>query len=283
MKPDLIFDVGMNNGDDTAHYLSKGFRVVAIEADPTLVEHARDRFKEPVRAGQLELVNIAIGPDEGTAPFWVCEGRSEWNSFDRGIASRNGLPHHSITVQCRRFRDLLEQYGTPFYLKIDIEGHDHYCVEDLDPGDLPQYISLEMIELESLFKLRDLGYTRFKLITQNDHSHLSVDVFGLRELVKRRLRSHQGLYRVGRRFADVGRAAWSSVPRPNSHSSNGTRHDSPQFPPGSSGPFGEDTDGSWQTLDDVAHTWVAFQLGNSRFGRPNLNNVWHDVHAARLP
>ncbi len=34
MNPDLIFDVGMNNGDDTDFDLAKGFRVVAIEANP---------------------------------------------------------------------------------------------------------------------------------------------------------------------------------------------------------------------------------------------------------
>ena len=38
---DLIYDVGMNNGDDTAYYLSLGFRTVAIEADPELVEQAK--------------------------------------------------------------------------------------------------------------------------------------------------------------------------------------------------------------------------------------------------
>jgi len=34
---DLVYDVGMNNGDDTAYYLSLGFRVIAIEANPELV------------------------------------------------------------------------------------------------------------------------------------------------------------------------------------------------------------------------------------------------------
>ncbi len=28
--PDLIFDVGMNNGDDAGFYLECGFRVVAV-------------------------------------------------------------------------------------------------------------------------------------------------------------------------------------------------------------------------------------------------------------
>jgi hypothetical protein len=41
----LVYDVGMNNGDDTAHYLECGYRVVAIEADPLLVRNARQRFE----------------------------------------------------------------------------------------------------------------------------------------------------------------------------------------------------------------------------------------------
>ena len=37
MNPRLIYDVGMHNGDDTAYYLRRGFRVVAIEPNPALV------------------------------------------------------------------------------------------------------------------------------------------------------------------------------------------------------------------------------------------------------
>jgi hypothetical protein len=43
MLADLIYDVGMNNGDDTAYYLSRGFRVIAIEASPVMVEDASRR------------------------------------------------------------------------------------------------------------------------------------------------------------------------------------------------------------------------------------------------
>src|SRR5262249_47574747 len=142
MISDLIYDVGMNNGDDTAYYLYKGYRVVAVEVDPALVAQARNRFASEIRRGQLELVSVAIGPRRETAPFWICEGRSEWNSFDRQIASREGGSCHAVEVEGRPFRDPLAQYGVPSYLKIGIEGHDHYCVDDLDPGDLPTYVSL---------------------------------------------------------------------------------------------------------------------------------------------
>jgi hypothetical protein len=42
--PNLVLDVGMHNGDDTAYYLASGYDVVAVEANPTLCASARDRF-----------------------------------------------------------------------------------------------------------------------------------------------------------------------------------------------------------------------------------------------
>ena len=42
----VIFDLGMNNGDDTAFYLNWGFNVVALEANPALCERAQKRFGE---------------------------------------------------------------------------------------------------------------------------------------------------------------------------------------------------------------------------------------------
>ena len=44
MHTDLVFDIGMNNGDDTAYYLHRGFRVVAVEADPILCAAATTRL-----------------------------------------------------------------------------------------------------------------------------------------------------------------------------------------------------------------------------------------------
>jgi FkbM family methyltransferase len=278
MIADLIYDVGMNDGDDTAYYLHEGYRVVAVEVDPTLIEQARERFAGPIREGRLELVQAAIGPRRETAQFWICEGKSVWNSFDRQIASREGHSCHSIDVESRPFRDLLEQYGVPFYLKVDIEGHDTYCITDLDQRDLPKYVSLEMgRQLDPLFMLRDLGYSRFKLITQNDHSQMAIDPFSVSQLVKERLRPYPSLYRLGRRVAGLAKRLSPSSPPPVGHGVNGSHW---TFALGSSGPFGEDTAGSWQTFDEAAFTWLTYQLGRSSYGQPSLW-VWHDLHAVR--
>src|SRR5579871_6024138 len=69
---DLVFDVGMHRGEDTAYYLHKGYRVVAFEANPSLIEHARIRFREELESGRLTIVPGAI--TEGTpenATFYV--------------------------------------------------------------------------------------------------------------------------------------------------------------------------------------------------------------------
>jgi len=279
MISDLIYDVGMNNGDDTAYYLYRGYRVVAVEVDPALLGQARDRFAPEIRRGQLELVSVAIGPRRETAQFWICEGKSEWNSFDRQVASREGHACHALEVHCRPFRDLLGQYGVPVYLKVDIEGHDRYCVADLDPSDLPTYVSVEMwgTTIEPLFKLRELGYSRFKLITQNDHSELFIDPFSVDEFVKRRLRPYPRLYKLAARGEHIRRLASSSLNGQGTHRSP-TNGSDWKFAFGSSGPFGEETAGTWRTFDDVALTWLTYQRGQSRYGPPSLD-VWHDVHA----
>jgi len=65
----LIFDIGVGNGDDTAFYLAKGFRVVAVEANPVLVAAAKRRFDEDIQAGRLAIVEKAIATKPGRTSF----------------------------------------------------------------------------------------------------------------------------------------------------------------------------------------------------------------------
>src|SRR6185503_8538306 len=71
MQPqaDLVYDVGLYDGTDTAYYLSRGYRVVAVEANPQMVARAQERFAESIDAGRLTIVPVGIGPAVGTAQF----------------------------------------------------------------------------------------------------------------------------------------------------------------------------------------------------------------------
>ena len=41
----FVFDLGMNNGDDTELYLRSGYKVVAVEANPILCASVAEKFK----------------------------------------------------------------------------------------------------------------------------------------------------------------------------------------------------------------------------------------------
>ena len=169
-KSRLIFDLGMNNGDDCAYYLSKGYDVVAIEANPSLVRRARERFRREISDRRLVIECVGIVDQPRSIPFWICDERDVFSSFDATRAGRNGLKCHPIEVECVTFEAILEKFGIPHYLKIDIEGAEPYCLKHLPRTHLPQYISLEAEDLQWLVLLQQLGYSEFKIVDQMRHN-----------------------------------------------------------------------------------------------------------------
>jgi predicted RNA methylase len=66
VQPDLIYDLGMHTGLDTKYYLDKGFRVVAVEANPKLVERGHAQFADAIAAGKLHIVDRALWSGDET-------------------------------------------------------------------------------------------------------------------------------------------------------------------------------------------------------------------------
>jgi FkbM family methyltransferase len=257
-KRPVIFDVGMNNGDDSAHYLSKGYQVVAIEANPILVERARLRFHKEIASGHLSIEHVGIVDRTEKIPFWVSEERDEFSSFDRSRASRDGMKCYPIDVECVTFDTILRKYGVPHYLKIDAEGAEPYCLRRLQSSRLPDYISVEAEKLEYLLLLWQLGYRRFKIVDQMRHNSRFPDF------------SNDNLFaRSAKRFcwyADRFRNRFGRV----------------RFPRGSSGPSGDETAGDWQTFEQVAYNWLHLHFGYGERGSLNRAS-WYDFHANASP
>lgn len=270
----LIFDVGMHNGDDTAFYLHRGFRVVAIEADPALAEQGRRRFAREIEEGRLTLLNVGIAPQEGTATFWLCEGRSEWNSFDRACASRQGHACRPIEVPCRRFASILREHGAPHYIKIDIETHDRHCLADLRGEELPKYISIELTAMAELIKLQSLGYDAFKLVLQGHHAAVKDETLTLRAWVAKLVRAVPQLAWIARKLSSLAGKLSRASSRLFRGISGASQNNEREwvFPFGSSGPFGEEAPGEWIGFDEAAFRWLALQ-------RIYPGEVWCDVHA----
>jgi FkbM family methyltransferase len=175
MNKQLIYDVGAHVGEDTEFYLKKGFKVVAVEANPVLAENLRKKFKSNIADGSLVVVSSAIAETAGEVNFYTNE-RSEWGTVRPGFVERNshmGSPSKSITVRAVSFPEVLREHGVPYYLKIDIEGADLICLEGLKQNaEKPRFVSIESEKrtwralLYEFKLLQTLGYSKFKIVDQ---------------------------------------------------------------------------------------------------------------------
>jgi FkbM family methyltransferase len=259
-EPRLVYDVGMNNGDDTAYYLHRGCRVVAVEANAELCTKAARRFADEVAEGRLVVVNAGIAAEEGVQDFWICDTHDHWSSFDASVAGRDGSAHHSVKVRSRTFESILEEYGVPFFLKVDIEGNDYLCIDALKNATaLPEYLSVELGWFESFVeKLSAVGYGAFKCISQFHYLPLQEPASEEQRRFEAGDTSHV------RRIGD-----WV-------------------FPHGASGPFGEDTFGRWMSAPEMRRIYEYFQAlrktpAKSPFWEAAEYSFWLDLHARREP
>jgi FkbM family methyltransferase len=278
--PNLIYDVGLFDGGDTAYYLFRGYNVVAVDANPLMVEKAKIRFVKEMQAGRLTLLNIGISETPGTATFWVSDV-PEWSSFDKTIASRDGTGHRPVCIATLPFPQLLAENGVPHYLKIDIEGNDRVCVDALrGVSKLPKYISVETEcvgdsvvlsheqSLTMLQSLHNVGYKRFKLVNQaNGWSSVRSNFVAqsclrlVNSAARGRLRV-RGLSDIADKFTDSPRIGALGF----------------GFTPGSSGPWGDDVPGSWMTFERARSIYLRER--RYFFSRQRaLYSFWYDWHA----
>jgi FkbM family methyltransferase len=276
----LIYDVGLFDGSDTAYYLRRGYSVVAIDADPRMIEAARQKFADAISGGRLKLLNVGIADKAGAATFWVSD-EPMWSSFNRDVASRDGKRHHAVDVPIVPFEDILAEHGVPFYLKVDIEGNDHICIKALSRTESrPLYVSAESEcvgdderpsdeeALEMLHLLRDAGYRRFKLFDQNSRCAAragrlsSFRVHLIENLAHGRLK-----YPVSTIAAMMTDAA--AIHRR-------TKFD---FAQESSGPLSPEIPGAWMTFDQAEAVYLRERHRHFASRLMPTYSFWYDWHA----
>src|SRR5262249_50843462 len=88
MDDSLIFDLGCHRGEDSDFYLKKGFKVIAVEANPSLCRALRAKFSNEIADGRLVLVEKAIAEQPGEVEFFTHEEASIWGTIRADIAKR---------------------------------------------------------------------------------------------------------------------------------------------------------------------------------------------------
>jgi len=164
----LIFDIGLHTGRDANFYLSKGFRVVGVEAREDLCNIARQANKEAVENGRLHIVQRALFERAGeTVTFYINDRKDDWGSLYRGAPEQDGSIAREIRVPSITLDELFGRYGIPYYIKCDIEGGDALFAEQLlQSKHRPSYVSIEATSIDDLAKIRAAGYNSFQIVNQ---------------------------------------------------------------------------------------------------------------------
>jgi len=170
IKTNLIFDLGFHNGDDSDFYLKKGFDVIALEANPGLVRDGIKRFRNYIDKKNLILINKIVSDNIGMQNFYIHPNKPDWSSCDQKLAESDGSRSKVVSVETVSLNDLCRDFGTPLYVKVDIEGCDLIVAEQLfSLENKPQYVSFEISKRNyaGIFSwLYVSGYKKFQLVNQ---------------------------------------------------------------------------------------------------------------------
>jgi len=171
MDKKLIFDLGFLNGEDSSYYISKGYRVVAVEANPLLCTSAKERFKKELESGDLIICNKAIYEDSSSViDFYINEERNEVSSTQKWIAGQNDSKVKTVKVETMNLSTMIVEFGEPHYVKVDIEGMDKEISRQMPEINFrPEYVSFELnkTDYSDIFmNLKLARYKEFQIINQ---------------------------------------------------------------------------------------------------------------------
>lgn len=279
-QPRLIYDIGAHHGDDTAWYLQQGYRVIAVDANPLLTKELEQKFSHTISEGRLTILNKAITEkDNETISFFI--SRDDWrSSINKSIAEREADIVQTTETATISLSSLFEQYGTPYYCKIDIEGNDAVAINSLSgKTSRPLYISCEIscysiaeiqqntnLLFETLNALQAAGYTSFQLIDQDSLLPLTD--------VKHHSRLHTLYARVRTKWERITGLYTSRYS--NRYLVARNRKVSPDYV---TAPFGEALNGTWTNYDTTRH-YIQLHFNDYYTHTQNKQLIfWVDIHA----
>ena len=124
---DLAFDLGAHAGNRSRALATLGCRVVAVEPQPDFARLLRGLF---ARSDSVDVVEAAVAADAGRASLSISERTptlttlaTEWRDERLRDPRFAGIRwNRTLEVETTTLDALIARFGTPAFVKIDVEG-----------------------------------------------------------------------------------------------------------------------------------------------------------------
>lgn len=167
-KGKLLFDIGANRGDATWAGLNKGFnKVVALEPAPKTFNELVSNYKNDSRVVTLQLAaSNSVGAE---VEFYDCveDGLSTLSKSWLTDGKYGGKEYETITAKTITIDKLVEEYGVPDLIKIDVEGAETLVFQGMTK--YSGMIAFEWTDItldqhaQQIKYLSTLGYTEYAI------------------------------------------------------------------------------------------------------------------------
>jgi FkbM family methyltransferase len=132
-KHDLVFDIGANIGDRTEIFNQLGARIISVEPQTKCVEILRQRFKNN---DNIQIIGKGLADKVGEMELFMSEESSVIASMSekwRGEGTFSSTYKWEIkeTVSVTTLDELINEFGTPVFCKIDVEGFEVNVIKGL--------------------------------------------------------------------------------------------------------------------------------------------------------
>ncbi len=142
----LCFDIGANIGNKTENFLNLGASVVCVEPQQYCFSVLESKFSENKK---VKIIQTALGASNEVKKIFISQENTLTTMSEDFIAEtkkdrfKNTVWGEGDFINVTTLDEIIKNYGTPMFCKIDVEGYEVEVIKGLSKP--IKYISLEFI------------------------------------------------------------------------------------------------------------------------------------------